>query len=113
MIHNPIAEGLFDGYAKIQSGSYVGTGSTTAGPVINSDFEIKFVIVQGGAGTAFFLYPNNDASTTIQFANVSSVVLNVTWQPTSLTWRLARGINGNEDDMLNASGTRYYYLIFG
>lgn len=94
--------------SRVESGSYVGTGTYGSGNPnsLTFGFVPKTVIVKTEATAAYFLYAL--AGSQSARSGVSSSAATLTWSGNTLQWYSSSAIS-----QMNTSGTTYYYVAIG
>lgn len=105
-------QSLGSGFAKIQTGSYVGTGTYgLSNPCsLTFDFVSKLIVVQQIDNCWFlchFVFNCNEASSS--FSQSSSYGLNCSWTSKMISWY---NVSSNSNQ-LNATGRTYNYVSIG
>lgn len=103
--------------AKIQSGSYTGTGYDTNGENIEMslsfNFTPKVVIIQEGdspSNRGVFVYNAPEVMTAVGNGATSDYYANVTWSGKILKWKAQKKTSNAN---LNNSGKKYYWVAIG
>lgn len=97
------------GFARIETGSYVGTGTYgSANPnTLTFEFAPKFVFVSsGGGGSSYFLWVQGCNKTSGEYNDDSSVVV---VSGNTLSWYNPV----NNTSQRNVKGWTYYYIAIG
>lgn len=114
-----------DNKAKIQIGSYVGTGTYGVNNPcsLTFDFVPKYLWVSTDSTSGIWNYavdnniglhymPGITSCSAFYTGNYNSVNISVSGK--TISWYLARDINSNQADcQFNDSGTTYFYVAFG
>lgn len=99
--------------AKIETGSYVGTGTSgSANPVVLS-FSItpKLVVVQDNASVGFAVFVNPAVkATSLYNTSVNALSLTVSWSESGMSFY---GNGSSASYNLNKSGETYNYVAIG
>ena len=118
------------GFAKIQTGSYVGTGTygSSAPCSLTFDFVPKLVIIQG-TGTASSI--SNDykivalnginTASSLFFENLNTnvgwfLMVAITWNGNTMQWYALDGyqdVKASSSSQLNSNNNTYYYIALG
>jgi len=104
--------GLLNRNAKIQHGSYTGTGvyGKSSKNILTFDFAPKFVFVQknsdGHCIGLFLIYGNNNTGSFIGGNNFGDIT--ASWDDKSVSW-----YSTSSTLQLNASNDTYYYIAIG
>ena len=120
------AQNSADGKAKIEIGSYTGTGTYDSGNpnTLTFSFVPKIIFVQGesnsnvrNAGFAVLIPENPNGSmhdlATAGILAVSIESTTVSWYATAVIGSNGTTATANAGTMLNYSGKKYYYVAFG
>ena len=110
------------GAARIEIGSYTGTGvNTGTAKTLIFSFKPKVVIITGPSsgygksGTAIFMQgavkSKIDIGGTGAGAQVYGYLFNLTWSGNSVTWTGTESLNAELG--LNANNAKYYYVAIG
>lgn len=102
---------------KIETGSYVGTGTygESHPNTLTFGFIPKVVIVEGtigSYGTAIFFYGATHADGTIQTASNSNARYAVSWDGKNISW-YASDSGASAGRQLNGNGSTYSYIAIG
>lgn len=103
---------------KIETGSYVGTGTYGGGTdavKLSFSFIPKVVIVEGTTGsygTAIFFYGATHADGTIQTSSNSNARYAVSWDGKNISW-YASDSGADAHRQLNVNGSTYSYIAIG
>lgn len=106
------------GFARIETGSYVGTGTYGGGTdavKLSFSFIPKVVIVEGTTGsygTAIFFYGATHADGTIQTSSNSNARYAVSWDGKNISW-YASDSGADAHRQLNVNGSTYSYIAIG
>lgn len=102
---------------RIETGSYVGTGTygESKPNTLTFGFVPKVVIVEGtigSYGTAIFFYGATHADGTIQIGSISHVTYAVSWDGKNISW-YDNTSGASASRQLNVNGSTYSYIAIG